>query len=329
MEDILSYEFDDPSNGKDSLNDLSSALGSLDIHEVEEWTPLEDVEGVEKKVLDAGTGIRGIGDKDVVVCHYSFTIEGETEPYDSSLLRSKRERLKMGHVVPGIEFALRSMKKSERSAFRIQPHLAYGPLGCPPRIPASSVILAEIRVYDFLDSRSSKELLRRPHELAQNYSFQYIYDLVHKEYLEANDKVKRGDFRPAAKLYESGIKLFEFVVVANDEQEELRKILLHKLRLNVGLCYLQTGKHALTCATMEQALLDEPDNVRALYRMGKAKRILGGEDHAKHYLKKAYSLAPSDPDIRRELINLKKDIDLRKKYEKTISARIFDNGKLK
>ncbi|CAB4065060.1 FKBP6 [Lepeophtheirus salmonis] len=268
MEDILSYD----------------ALGSLDIHEVEEWTPLEDVEGVEKKVLDAGTGIRGIGDKDVVVCHYSFTIEGETEPYDSSLLRSKRERLKMGHVVPGIEFALRSMKKSERSAFRIQPHLAYGPLGCPPRIPASSVILAEIRVYDFLDSRSSKELLRRPHELAQNYSFQYIYDL----------------------LYESGIKLFEFVVVANDEQEELRKILLHKLRLNVGLCYLQTGKHALTCATMEQVLLDEPDNVRALYRMGKAKRILGGEDHAKHYLKKAYSLAPSDPDIRRELINLKK-----------------------
>nr|ACO14975.1 FK506-binding protein 6 [Caligus clemensi] len=325
MDDILVQEFEEPSDPSDAFKNLSDALESLEILEIEDWAPLEGVEGIEKKVLESGLELVGIGEKDVALCHYSLTIDGEVEPYDSSLLRRKRERLTLGTILPGVEFALLSMKKCERSAFRIQPGLAFGALGCPPRIPANSVILAEIKVFDFLDSKSSKELLRRPQELAYKYSFRYVYDLIHREYLEANNNVKRGEFALATGLYQGGIKLFEILPVKDDKEDAERKILLHKLRLNVGLCFLQTGKYAPTCGVMREVLADEPDNVRALYRMGKAKRMLGGIEEARSYLKRALSHAPGDPDIRRELGNLRKDIQQRKKYEMAISEGLFQS----
>eukprot|EP00096_Caligus_rogercresseyi_P015672 TRINITY_DN8141_c0_g1_i1.p1 TRINITY_DN8141_c0_g1~~TRINITY_DN8141_c0_g1_i1.p1 ORF type:complete len:334 (-),score=97.77 TRINITY_DN8141_c0_g1_i1:116-1117(-) len=321
MEDILSPEFEDPSGCKEDLyaSSLSQTVETLDITDVEDWSPLEGVEGIEKRVLDAGVELSGIGENDIALCHYSFTIEGDLEPFDSSLLRCKRERLQLGSLLPGVELALRSMKKAERSAFRIQPYLAYGAIGCPPRIPGNSVILADIKIFDFMDSKSSKELLRRPHELVSKYSFTYIYELVHREYLEANGKVKRREFTSAYKTYESGIRLLEIVPVGNDSEDNERKKLLHKLRLNVGLCYLQSGKYPLTCESMHQVLSDEPNNLKALYRMGKAKRMLGNIENARTYLKKAHALAPRDPDICRELGDLKKDIALRKQYEKTLA----------
>ncbi|QQP48748.1 Peptidylprolyl isomerase [Caligus rogercresseyi] len=81
MEDILSPE----------LRILAATVETLDITDVEDWSPLEGVEGIEKRVLDAGVELSGIGENDIALCHYSFTIEGDLEPFDSSLLRCKRK----------------------------------------------------------------------------------------------------------------------------------------------------------------------------------------------------------------------------------------------
>lgn len=44
------------------------------------------------------------------------------------------------------------MKKGEFSRFLFEPQYAYGDLGCPPLIPAFSVVLYEVHILDFLDS---------------------------------------------------------------------------------------------------------------------------------------------------------------------------------
>ena len=53
-------------------------------------------------------------------------------------------------LVPGMEIALKSMKKRERSHFLIDPSYAYGAMGCPPRIPGGAHIMAEIELLDFV-----------------------------------------------------------------------------------------------------------------------------------------------------------------------------------
>ena len=91
---------------------------------------------VKKRLLKPGLECDGnVPDRSAVVIHYSCMIEDQDEPYDSTYLRSRPERHRLGNgvLLPGIEIAILSMKKCEKSEFIIQPQLAYGPLGCPPR----------------------------------------------------------------------------------------------------------------------------------------------------------------------------------------------------
>lgn len=55
-------------------------------------------------------------------------------------------------TLAGLEVGLLTMKKGEFSRFLFYPQYAFGDLGCPPRIPAASVVLYEVEVLDFLDS---------------------------------------------------------------------------------------------------------------------------------------------------------------------------------
>ena len=46
-------------------------------------------------------------------------------------------------VIPGWEVAVKSMRRNERSQFLIAPDYAFGPMGCPPRIPPNATSESE------------------------------------------------------------------------------------------------------------------------------------------------------------------------------------------
>ena len=83
----------------------------------------------------------GFGDvvpeESCVSVQYNSFLEYHDEPYDSTYLRGRPQKinLKDGEVLPGLAMAIQSMKKNEISLFLIHPSLGYGQLGCPPRIP--------------------------------------------------------------------------------------------------------------------------------------------------------------------------------------------------
>lgn len=56
-------------------------------------------------------------------------------------------------TLAGLEVGLLTMQKGEFSRFLFQPQYAYGDMGCPPSIPAAAVVLYEVQILDFLDSR--------------------------------------------------------------------------------------------------------------------------------------------------------------------------------
>lgn len=57
--------------------------------------------------------------------------------------------LSLDEAIPGLEIAVSSMKKGEVAYFIISPKLAYGDLGCPPRIPPNAEVLFDIELLNY------------------------------------------------------------------------------------------------------------------------------------------------------------------------------------
>ena len=94
-----------------------------------------------------------------VKAHYNAFIEGVDEAFDSSRRRGSPLSITVGkgHVIPGFDIALSTMKKNELSRFLVEPEYAYGNLGCPPRIPAKACILYEVEMLSFKQSSALGE----------------------------------------------------------------------------------------------------------------------------------------------------------------------------
>ena len=53
-----------------------------------------------------------------------------------------------------MEIAVKSMAKRERAEFLISPDYAFGPKGCPPRIPENAKILVDIEMLSYAAGES-------------------------------------------------------------------------------------------------------------------------------------------------------------------------------
>jgi FK506-binding protein 6 len=86
-----------------------------------------------------------------VVFNLNAFRDNEDEPFDSSFMRNRpfKVRLGKGDLLMGLEEAIMTMKKSEKSQFLIHYDLAYGELGCPPRIGKCKVINFSI-IYELI-----------------------------------------------------------------------------------------------------------------------------------------------------------------------------------
>lgn len=90
-----------------------------------------------------------------VSVRYIAYFEHQDEPFDASYTRGPApEVIQLGQntVIPGLEVALRSMKKHEISVFLIKPEYAYGAVGVPPRIPPNQEVLFVVHVKDYADN---------------------------------------------------------------------------------------------------------------------------------------------------------------------------------
>jgi len=89
------------------------------------------------QLMRAGSGCT-VPENAIVTVHYNAYVEYDDEPYDSTWLRGYPLvcHLCQGFI-PGLSVGIASMKKGETSRFLIHPDMAFGKMGCPPRIPPS------------------------------------------------------------------------------------------------------------------------------------------------------------------------------------------------
>ena len=177
----------------DALDDFESAR-----------TKMIDVSGdcgVMKKVIKEG--LQTVGDvpvNAVVKIHYSMHLEGQDESYDSSYMRGKPEKYKIGEgqLIPGLESGILSMKKKEYSHFLIDPNYAFGKFGCPPRIPGDTQIFAKVELLDFIEDGKAEAILSlSSDDRKKKFTFDEVEKAADVEIKGGNNAVRNNEWKIA------------------------------------------------------------------------------------------------------------------------------------
>ena len=248
-------------NYEDFLNDFDSLKMLM--------TDITGNGGVMKRVTKVGLQTAGdVPANGVIKIHYSMHLEGQDEPYDSSILRGRPEKYKIGEgqLITGLELGILTMKKDEKAQFLIDPKYAFGSLGCPPRIPAEAQILANVELLDFVENGKAEAILSlTSDERNQKFSFDDIEKAASIEHKCGNNAVRSVEWKYAVKHYERGIKLLQETSLANYNQEQRSQKILLKLLLNAAHCYLKLQMPKKACIVCKEALEIE-NNTKALFR---------------------------------------------------------------
>jgi len=286
-----------------------------------------------KKELSGGIRTEGCTpDNSTVTLHYSLSLEGQDEPFDSSLLRgrSERYRLDRGQLLPGMEAAVKSMCRREKAQFLIESSLAYGPRGCPPRVPGGVTVLATVELLEVVQEGEAEALLGLDSEERDSkHGYEEIEEAARKEHQNGNYYVARKEWKVSLKHYNRGLRLLQEVTLASEDQEMRQQRLLLKLQLNIAYCALKMQWPKKACLACREALAIDvkhasPEQLtKAIFRFGKAKRMLEDYSAARQLLIKAQERKPDDKDINRELLSLEEQLARDRKNEKELCQGMF------
>ena len=179
---------------------------------------------------------------------------------------------------------------------------------------------------DFVQEGQAQALLSiPPAERSKAHKFSDVLKIASKEHAEGNDYVKKGEYKLAVRRYVNACKLLDEVDLKDDKEEESQKRLLKKLWLNRSYCYLKINHPKQACIVLQQAISEFPREAKALYRLGKAKKMLANYDESRRYFLKALALRPDDEDIGRELAMIDRQLKIEQDNEKALCKRMFEN----
>merc|ERR1719228_2515212 len=258
-----------------------------------------------------------VPERAVVKMHYSLYLEGQDEPFDSTLLRGKAEKHKIGNqlLLEGLEIGIRTMRKCEKAQFMINYQYGMGEMGCPPRVPRRAQILAMVEVMDFTEESEAEAVLAMDEdERKKTFSFEKIMQICKLEHKNGNHAVHQKEFSIALKNYEKARKLLEELRFANEDEETECLNLLEKIYLNIAHCANEKNRPKKACLACKDALKIRV-SAKALYRFGIAKRQLEDYEGAKEMLLKAHSKAPESVAISKELRILEDYMVLQRRRE--------------
>jgi len=319
---------DDSATGQDEGEASKTPFETLRLKMTDITTDQDN--GVMKRVLENGSGLvitRGSR----VRIHYNAYFEMNDEPFDSTYLRNKSFEFKLGanEVVAGLDMAVSTMKKREKSQFIFEPDYYCGKRGCEPRVPRNTPVLFEIEVISYIEANAYDEFEVSPEEQRKKLTLPQILQICNCLRELGNDNYARKLYREASKNYRKSIYLLDNTSVKDEAEEARWKAVMLKLYLNMSAVCLKQSKPKKCIFYCKLALDFEPNNVKSLFRYGQSLRILQDFDRSRKFLVRAYNLDPSNKDIANEIQRLNDMIGKYHMLERDIYKRMFNNNSTK
>ncbi|PVD20167.1 hypothetical protein C0Q70_20661 [Pomacea canaliculata] len=294
-----------------SVQEIEECSSNLDEAKNDEWMDILGNGQLKKKVLNQGReNSRPTQGSLVTVKVQSFLENGicfqdNTETFI----------LGDGDTLSAIDLTVALMNFGEKAEVTSSSRFAYGKHGREPDIPADADVHFTL---ELLDVQPGPDVDKLPTIERLAYG--------EKKRERGNELFGRKDFSGAINSYSKAIKFVDAGGGGLDgEASVLQQMLDCKLKCynNMAASQLKIGAIEAAMRSLHEVLGVQPDNIKALYRLGKVYSSKGQTEQAVAILKKALKLDPESKLLHRELSWLTKQQQREAETEKSLYKRMM------
>lgn len=282
---------------------------------VEEWLDVLGNDQLKKKVLEVGEGRDSRPQKG-----QNVKINLKTYLKDGPLVEEQPDlcfTLGDGDVIQALDLSVQLMEIREKALIQTDAKYAYGTRGSlEPEIPPNAELSLEVELLEATDA-PDLELLPPLQKIA----------LASHKRERGNVHYQRGDYAFAVNSYSIALQITESsskVDISPEEENELMDVKVKCLN-NMAASQLKLDHYDAALKSCVLALAHQPDNIKALFRMGKVLALQGEYTEAIQTLRKALKLEPSNKTIHAELSKLVKKHSEQRGAEQAMYKKMLGN----
>ncbi|XP_040926287.1 peptidyl-prolyl cis-trans isomerase FKBP8 isoform X2 [Betta splendens] len=283
--------------------------------QVDEWMDVLGNDQLKKKTLEAGDGrdSRPQKGQNVKIHLKTYLMDGRLVEEQADLCFTLGD----GDVTQALDLSVMLMERGEKALIHCDAKYAYGARGSlEPEVPPNAKLSLEVVLLETTNA-PDVELLPPAEKIA----------LASCKRERGNVHYQRGDYAFAVNSYSIALQITESsskVDISPEEENELLDVKVKCLN-NMAASQLKLDHYDAALKSCVAALSHQPDNIKALFRMGKVLALQGEYTEAIQTLRKALKLEPSNKTIHAELSKLVKKHSEQRGAEQAMYKKMLGN----
>lgn len=214
----------------------------------------------------------------------------EQRPFELVLGKEKKE-------MAGLGIGIASMKSGERALLHVGWELGYGEEGnfSFPNVPPEADLIYEVELIGFDEVKEGKA--------RSDMTVEERIEAADRRKNEGNNYFKEEKLDEAMQQYEMAIAYMgdDFMFQLFGKYRDMALSVKNPCHLNMAACLIKQKRYEEAIGQCTVVLSEDENNVKALFRRGKARAELGQTDAARNDFTKARKYSPQDKAIAREL----------------------------
>ncbi|XP_028777010.1 peptidyl-prolyl cis-trans isomerase FKBP42 [Neltuma alba] len=214
----------------------------------------------------------------------------EQRPTEMILGKEKKE-------MTGLAIGVASMKAGERALLRVGWELGYGKEGnfSFPNVPPMADLIYEVELIGFDETKEGKP--------RSDMTVEERIGVADRRKMDGNALFKEEKLEEAMQQYEMAIAYMgdDFMFQLFGKYRDMALAVKNPCHLNMAACLIKLNRYDEAIGQCSLVLSEDENNVKALFRRGKARAALGQTDAAREDFLKAKKYAPEDKAIAKEL----------------------------
>ncbi|CAH9088190.1 unnamed protein product [Cuscuta europaea] len=219
----------------------------------------------------------------------------EQQPLELVIGKEKKE-------LTGLAIGISGMRSGERALLSVGWELAYGKDGSFsfPNVPPEANVMYEVELIGFDETKEGKS--------RGDMTVEERIGAADRRKMDGNALFKEEKLEEAMQQYEMAIAYMgdDFMFQLFGKYRDMALAVKNPCHLNIAQCFLKLNRYEEAIGQCSIVLTEDENNVKALFRRGKARAALGQTDAAREDFLKARKFAPEDTAVVRQLDQLAK-----------------------
>lgn len=256
-------------------------------------------EKVTKQIIKEGHGDKP-SKYSTCFLHYKAWTESTGHKFEDTWQELQLFELVLGKEkkeMTGLAIGVYSMKSGERALLHVSWELGYGEEGSFsfPNVPPKADIVYEVELVGFDETKEGKA--------RSDMTVEERISAADRRRMDGNTLFKEEKLEEAMQQYEMAIAYMndDFMFQLFGKYQDMALAVKNPCHLNIAACLIKLKRYEEAIAQCTIVLAEDQNNVKALFRRGKARSELGQTDAAREDFLKARKFAPQDKAITKEL----------------------------